>query len=113
MAATLRERAAGDAGVGSRPASPWRDLLRFRARVRPDVEVWVGIAAFGLVLGTWLLATETGLVEAQFLPSPLAVAGAWVGLFQNEAIWRTSASASAGCGSRSWRRQLSRSRSAC
>jgi NitT/TauT family transport system permease protein len=68
----------------SREGSPWRGLFRFRARTRPDVELWVGIGAFALVLGTWLLVTEAGLVRPQFLPSPLAVARAWVGLFRND-----------------------------
>jgi NitT/TauT family transport system permease protein len=84
LAATLRERTAGGGTGASRPASPWRELWRFRARVRPDIELWVGAGAFAVVLGAWLVATEAGLVQAQFLPSPLAVVGAWVGLFQND-----------------------------
>jgi NitT/TauT family transport system permease protein len=36
------------------------------------------------VLGAWLLVTEAGLVQPQFLPSPLAVTGAWWRLFQND-----------------------------
>jgi len=67
-----------------RQANPWRDLFVFRARTRPDVEVWVGIAAFVVVIGAWLLVTELGLVQPQFLPSPLAVLEAWAGLFQND-----------------------------
>ena len=57
------------------------------------------------------LATELELVQPQFLPSPLAVVEAWSGLFQNGYL-RTSASASAGSGSRSWPRRRSPSRSA-
>jgi NitT/TauT family transport system permease protein len=56
----------------------------FRARTRPEIEVWVGIAAFVVVLAAWLLATELGLVQPQFLPSPRAVLEAWAGLFQND-----------------------------
>ena len=86
-------RAAADDGSSAlasaappREASPWRDLVRFRARARPDIELWVGIGAFALVLGAWLLATEAGVVQPQFLPSPLAVVRAWWGLFQNDYI---------------------------
>jgi NitT/TauT family transport system permease protein len=70
--------------AGLRQASPWRDLFRFRAPGRPDVEVWVGIAAFVVVIAAWLAATELELVQPQFLPSPLAVLHAWWGLFQND-----------------------------
>ncbi|HLT01480.1 MAG TPA: hypothetical protein VK001_04845, partial [Geminicoccaceae bacterium] len=71
-------------GARTRQTGPWRDLLVFRARARPDIEVWVGVAGFIVVLGAWLLTTELGLVQPQFLPSPLAVLEAWVGLFQND-----------------------------
>ena len=70
-----------------RQAGPWRDLFRFRAQVRPDIEVWVGIVAFATVLGAWLLVTELRLVNPQFLPSPLAVVHAWQGLFQNDYLY--------------------------
>ncbi len=63
---------------------PWRSLFRFRAATRPDIELWVGVGAFAVVLGAWLLVTEAGLVKPQFLPSPLAVTAAWWGLFQND-----------------------------
>jgi NitT/TauT family transport system permease protein len=66
------------------PTSPWRDLFVFRATTRPDIEVWVGIAAFVVVIGAWLLVTELRLVQPQFLPSPLAVLEAWAGLFRND-----------------------------
>ena len=56
------------AAAPSRQAAPWRDLFRFRAPTRPDIEVWVGIAAFASVLGAWLLVTELGLINPQFLP---------------------------------------------
>jgi NitT/TauT family transport system permease protein len=69
---------------GPRPAGPWRNLFRFRTPTRPDIEVWVGIAAFATVLAAWLLVTELGLVDPQFLPSPLAVVQAWQGLFEND-----------------------------
>jgi NitT/TauT family transport system permease protein len=70
-----------------RQAGPWRDLCRFRAGVRPDIEVWVGIGAFATVLAAWLLVTELGLINPQFLPSPLAVLHAWQGLFQNDYLY--------------------------
>jgi NitT/TauT family transport system permease protein len=70
-------------GTAPRPGRPWRDLFRFRAPARPDLELWVGLAAFASVLVAWLLVTELGLINPQFLPSPLAVLHAWQGLFQN------------------------------
>jgi NitT/TauT family transport system permease protein len=70
--------------ANARQSNAWRSLFVFRARTRPDIEVWVGIAAFVVVIATWLLATELGLVQPQFLPSPLAVIEAWGGLFQND-----------------------------
>jgi NitT/TauT family transport system permease protein len=81
--ATERPSAAGRAPPAARQSSPWRDLFVFRARTRPDIEVWVGIIAFVVVLGAWWLVTGIGLVQPQFLPSPRAVLEAWAGLFQN------------------------------
>jgi NitT/TauT family transport system permease protein len=89
-AASVAERGAHEGGGTVAPAPPprqgnaWRSLFCFRTPVRPDIELWVGIGAFGIVLGTWLLATESQLVQPQFLPSPLAVVEAWAGLFQND-----------------------------
>ena len=89
-AAATRPSAVDDRGgaVAAAPpprqGSPWRNLFRFRAPTRPDIELWVGIGAFAVVLGAWLLVTEAGLVRPQFLPSPLAVTRAWFGLFQND-----------------------------
>ena len=77
-------RARGSPAVAARQNNPWRDLFVFRARTRPDIEIWVGIAAFVVVIGAWLLATELGVVQPQFLPSPLAVLEAWEGLFRND-----------------------------
>ena len=75
----------GRSPAGALPqASPWRDLFRFRAPTRPDIEVWVGIVAFVVVIAAWLVVTELELVQRQFLPSPLAVLQAWWGLFQND-----------------------------
>lgn len=90
--ATATGRPTADAGhrarvspaVAARQNKPWRDLFVFRARTRPDIEIWVGIAAFVVVIGAWLLATELGVVQPQFLPSPLAVLEAWEGLFRND-----------------------------
>jgi NitT/TauT family transport system permease protein len=72
------------AAAAARQSSPWRDLFVLRARARPDIEVWVGIIAFVVVLGAWWLVTGLGLVQRQFLPSPHAVLEAWAGLFQND-----------------------------
>jgi NitT/TauT family transport system permease protein len=92
VGAALRSRAAS-AADGPTPAasapmrrqgSAWRDLFGFRAGVRPEIELWVGIGAFAAVLGAWLLVTEADLVQPQFLPSPLAVTQAWWGLFRND-----------------------------
>jgi NitT/TauT family transport system permease protein len=86
--ATKRPSAGGGAralsAAPARQTNPWRDLFVFRAHTRPDIEIWVGIAAFVIVIATWLLVTELGLVQPQFLPSPLAVLEAWAGLFQND-----------------------------
>ena len=91
LATATKQPAAGagrpprtSSAVAPRQAKPWRDLFVFRARTRPDVEVWVGIAAFVVVIGAWLLVTELGLVQPQFLSSPLAVLEAWAGLFRND-----------------------------
>jgi NitT/TauT family transport system permease protein len=76
----------GDAAA-SGPArlrrSVWKELFTFRARVRADVEVRIGVAAFVVVIGTWLLVTELGFIRPQFLPSPIAVVRALWGLFEN------------------------------
>jgi NitT/TauT family transport system permease protein len=78
------DRAGRFPAAAPRQASPWRDLFRFRARTRPDVEVWVGIVAFVVVIAAWLVVTELEVIQPQFLPSPLAVLQAWWGLFQND-----------------------------
>jgi len=83
-AAEARAGAGAAPPAAPRQASPWRDLFRFRAGTRPDIEVWVGIVAFVSVIGVWLGVTELDLVQPQFLPSPLAVVRAWAGLFQND-----------------------------
>ena len=67
-----------------RQGNPWRNLFRFRTPVRSDIELWVGVGAFAVVIGAWLLVTESEFVQPQFLPSPLAVTVAWWGLFQND-----------------------------
>lgn len=74
------------AGVAAAPPpsrSGWCDLFRFRATAPARLELWVGIAGFGTVLGGWFLVTAFGLVHPQFLPSPGAVATALRGLFEN------------------------------
>jgi NitT/TauT family transport system permease protein len=87
--ASATRRSAAGQGSAAPPVTPrqvrrWRDLFRFRAPARPDLELWVGIAAFAAVLTAWLLVTELGLINPQFLPSPLAVLHAWQGLFHND-----------------------------
>jgi len=59
----------------------WRELLTFRGARRPRQELWVSLIAFGVVLGAWILATESGLVHPQILPSPRAVVEAWWRMF--------------------------------
>ena len=82
--AQARDMTGRSSAAALRQASPWRDLFRFRAATRPDVEVWVGIVAFVVVVAAWLAVTELELVQRQFLPSPLGVLQAWWGLFQND-----------------------------
>jgi len=67
-------------GVVGRLAA-WHELLTFRGARRPRQELWISIVAFGLVLGAWILATESGLVHPQILPSPRAVVQAWWRMF--------------------------------
>lgn len=59
----------------------WREVLIFRGGMRPRQELWISIIAFALVLGSWLFATEAGLVHPQILPSPRAVVEAWWRMF--------------------------------
>jgi NitT/TauT family transport system permease protein len=60
--------------VGSRRrAEGWRELFRFRGQPSADLQLWVGVGAFGFVLIAWTLLTEFGLIQPQFLPSPRAV----------------------------------------
>jgi NitT/TauT family transport system permease protein len=70
-------------GRSVRRRAIWRDLLSFRGRVGPNVELWIGIGAFVVVLLIWLLVTEFELVHPQFFPSPGAVVLAWWGLVEN------------------------------
>ncbi|QIG49075.1 ABC transporter permease [Nordella sp. HKS 07] len=71
--------------VPTRPARPtaWKDLFTFRAQAQPRLELWLSIAAFLAVLGGWAFVAESGLVQPQILPSPLAVISAWVRLFSD------------------------------
>ena len=69
--------------VGRSRRGPWRDLFSFRAKPRADIEVWVGVFGFVFVMTAWVIVTAAGLVRPQFLPSPLAVWQALVGLFGN------------------------------
>ena len=75
---------ARDGGTPSRPVgslTAWRELLTFRGARHPRQELWISIIAFVLVLGAWSLATESGLVHPQILPSPRAVVEAWWRMF--------------------------------
>src|SRR5215213_1811799 len=74
--ASAEQRTTPPAGRG-----PWRDLFRFGSRADPRVEVWVGAAAFALVLLAWSAVTGLSWVQPQILPSPRAVLAAWGGLF--------------------------------
>ena len=75
-------------GPGRGRRSPWRALFTFGARARPALELRIGVAAFAVVIGAWLLATESGFVHPAFLPSPIAVVRALWGLFENAGyIW--------------------------
>lgn len=69
--------------TATRRRAAWRELFAFRGRSRGDLQIWIGIGAFAVVLAIWLLVTELRLVHPQFLPSPRAVVGAWMSLFQN------------------------------
>jgi len=80
-------------GAGPSPAPerrerhPWKELFTFRAAARPSLEFRIGVGAFVAVVGIWLVITEIGLVHPQFLPSPIAVLRALVGLFANGYVW--------------------------
>ena len=63
------------------PRAAWRELFTFRGAARPRQELWLSIGAFLIVLVVWLIATESRLVQPQFLPSPRAVMAAWFRLF--------------------------------
>jgi NitT/TauT family transport system permease protein len=79
-----RRDTAGAASVANRgEQSAWRALWSFRGQATPRLELRVGIAAFAVVLLAWWLVTTLGLVRPQFLPSPQAVATAWLGLIAN------------------------------
>lgn len=67
------------AATGSR--ATWRELVTFRGAARPRQELWLSIGAFLFVLIVWLIVSESGLVQPQFLPSPRAVVAAWFRLF--------------------------------
>jgi NitT/TauT family transport system permease protein len=82
-AGTAARPPAVPASRDARHREAWRDLFTFRARARADFELWIGIAAFAVVLLIWLAITELRLVHPQFLPSPRAVVVAWWGLVEN------------------------------
>ena len=63
------------------PRATWRELFTFRGAARPRQELWLSIGAFLFVLIVWLIVSESGLVQPQFLPSPRAVLAAWFRLF--------------------------------
>src|SRR5215216_6244366 len=66
----------------------WRELFRFRGQPSADLQLWVGIGAFGFVLAAWTLLTELGLIQPQFLPSPRAVVVAlWVLFSEGGYVW--------------------------
>lgn len=82
--AGVEKPGAGSQGPAARrPRAAWRDLFTFRGHVPARLELWVGVAGFGTVIGSWLLVTGLGLVHPQFLPTPGAVLTALWGLFEN------------------------------
>lgn len=56
-------------------------LLAFRSTIPRTVELVLGIAGLMLFLLLWHIIAVSGLVKPQFLPTPLSVAQAFVGLF--------------------------------
>ena len=73
----------GERAVAARPdRGAWRQLWSFRGQSLPRLEIQVGIGAFVAVLLTWSAVTWLALVHPQFLPSPWAVAVAWLGLVE-------------------------------
>ncbi len=73
------EQGSATPAAGRNPA--WRSLFTFRGAAQPRQELWLGIAAFALVLVLWTITAEGGFVAPQILPSPSAVLGAWAHLF--------------------------------
>jgi NitT/TauT family transport system permease protein len=59
-----------------------RDLLTFRGRAPPTVEIAIGVCAAVLLVGLWEIAARAGWVAPQFLPSPSRVVSA---------LWRMTA----------------------
>ena len=83
-------RTAPEPGAAGPPArrESWRELFRFRGQSSPDLELWVGIGAFGFVLVAWTVVTELGLIQPQFLPSPRAVVVAlWMLFREGGYVW--------------------------
>jgi NitT/TauT family transport system permease protein len=81
--------------------SPWKALFTFGARARPVLEFRIGVAAFAVVIGTWLLATEGASFSPHSCPrrSPSCARS---GACSKPATSGTSPSVWAASGARSW-----------
>jgi NitT/TauT family transport system permease protein len=74
-------RTSSQASPARHRAGGLRELFLFRGKPSANLQLWVGIGAFVLVLAIWWVVAQSGLVKPQFLPSPGAVVSAWLGLF--------------------------------
>jgi NitT/TauT family transport system permease protein len=81
---TQEPAASGSASTPRRPPpGAWRELWLFGGHPEPRIELQVGVGAFVVTLLAWMAATGLGLVHPQFLPSPVSVVAAWLGLIEN------------------------------
>ena len=79
-AGTAAGLSAGRASVLRRAGGP-HELFVFRGKPNANIQLWVGVGAFVFVLAVWWAVAELDVVRPQFLPSPIAVVKAWLGLF--------------------------------
>jgi NitT/TauT family transport system permease protein len=69
------------------------DLLTFRGRAPPFVEIVIGLLAAALLIGIWEIAARAGLIAPQFLPSPSRVVQAlWRMLTAEGLLWHAGVS---------------------
>src|SRR5687768_11188998 len=70
-----------------------RDLLVFRGRASPSLELAVGVIAAVVLVGIWEFAARVGWVTPQFLPSPSRVVQAlWRMLTAEGLLWHAAIS---------------------